>query len=314
MKKKDSSGQWYEVGRNHNIGFSLMFFCLKVFPPVFVRILSYFVGFFYWIFSANVRRASKKYLVKVGKRSTLKHICSFALNIVENIQTWAGNFSFSDIEKNDDDVMDLIGNINSGAGTLLIISHLGNAQMMKALACLCDGWAKEKISITTISDENVYSGFNERLKKLNATSSFNHVDSDNIGPETIIFLQERLEKGDVVVIAGDRVSSNASLREKSARNIEIPFLGEKAKFPYGVFLLASLLDCPTYFINGLRKKDFCINPRYSFFVKKNSLSFDCPRKERDERIKKTAFDYAANLEGLCRKHPYQWYNFFDFWA
>ena len=50
------------------------------------------------------------------------------------------------------------------------------------------------------------------------------------------------------------------------------------------------------------------------FVKKNTVDFTCSRKEREERIVQAATDYAKNLEELCKAHPYQWYNFFDFWA
>ena len=88
---------------------------------------------------------------------------------------------------------------------------------------------------------------------------------------------------------------------------------EKARFPYGVFLLVALLNSPTYFVNGLRRKDFSIHPKYDMFVKKNLVDFDCARSEREERILKTAQDYVENLENLARIHPYQWYNFFDFW-
>ena len=116
-----------------------------------------------------------------------------------------------------------------------------------------------------------------------------------------------IESGEMVVIAGDRVSAHTD------RNIDVPFLGKNAHFPYGVFLLIALLNAPTYFVTGLRRKDFCINPKYDMFVKKNQISFDCTRKEREEKIKQTVEDFVRNLEDLCKLHPYQWYNFYDFW-
>jgi predicted LPLAT superfamily acyltransferase len=35
---------------------------------------------------------------------------------------------------------------------------------------------------------------------------------------------------------------------------------------------------------------------------------------RDERMQRAAEDYAAFLEGILRKYPYQWGNFYEFWA
>ena len=233
---------------------------------------------------------------------------SAALNLVENVQSWAGKFSFEDVNWQNDDVHDLVSNINAGKGTVIVISHLGNAQMMKGLASMGESGTERKMNITTISDAKISSGFNALLNEINPDSSFNLVNSNDIGPETILLLQERLEQGGVVVIAGDRVSAHTD------RNIEIDFLGEKARFPYGVFLLIALLNAPTYFVNGLRQKDFSLHPKYDMFVKKNPLDFDCPRKEREARIVQTAENYVDNLEILTKIHPYQWYNFFDFWA
>lgn len=305
---KSQSQSWYKIKQNHNLGYKMMRFCLKVFPPAFVRALAFFIGFFYWLFGAKTRRVSREYLEKVGAKSTLKHIVSFALNLVEDVQSWAGNFSFADVDWQNDDVDDLVKNINAGKGTVILISHLGNAMMMKGLATLGEAGTKRKMSITTISDADISAGFNSLLNEINSDSSFHIINSNDIGPETILILQERLEKGETVVIAGDRVSAHTD------RNIRIKFLGEEANFPYGVFLLVALLNSPTYFVNGLRHKDFSLKPKYDMFVKKNDVGFDCARKEREARIKKSAENYAANLEKLCLLHPYQWYNFFDFWG
>ena len=49
------------------------------------------------------------------------------------------------------------------------------------------------------------------------------------------------------------------------------------------------------------------------YVCKNKIDFDCKRKEREERIIKTAENFKSELEKHTTNHPYQWYNFFDFW-
>ena len=307
------SGKWYEVKQRHNLGYRLIFLVMKILPAVVMRFLAFPVGFFYFLFGKETRAVSRKYLENcLGRKAKnleiAKHIMSFALNLIENIQSWAGVFSFKNISWENDDINLLVSDINKRRGNLIIISHFGNAQLLKGLASLGESGTAQKVNITTISNENVSGGFNSLLNELNSDSSLKIISTDNIGPETILILQERLEKGETVVIAGDRESAH------SGRNIEIPFLGEKAKFPYGVFLLVALLNVPTYFVTGLRQKDFTLYPKYSMLVKKNPISFDCPRSEREKRICESAKNYAENLEDLCRAHPYQWYNFFDFWA
>jgi predicted LPLAT superfamily acyltransferase len=93
-----------------------------------------------------------------------------------------------------------------------------------------------------------------------------------------------------------------------------PFLGEEAPFTQGAFFLAALLNAPVYFIFALRRSALSLNPEYNMHVHRSSLSFDCPRKERNHRIKELAGSFAATLEGYCKQQPYQWYNFYDFWA
>ena len=64
----------------------------------------------------------------------------------------------------------------------------------------------------------------------------------------------------------------------------------------------------------MRQKDFALDAKYDMYVKKCPVDFGCKRSERDGRIREAAERYARNLEELCRIHPYQWYNFFDFWG
>ena len=302
------SENWYDHKETTSLGYKLMFFVLKVFPSGFMRLLAFVIGFFYWCFDKKSRKISKKYLAKVGKTSTLAHISSFALNLVENVQSWAGKYSFKNVAWQGDDVHELVKNINSGRGCITVMSHLGNSQLLKGLASFGESGTERKISTTTIMDSELTAGFGALVKKINPDSNFNIISSNNIGPDTIFLLQEKLEKGELVVIAGDRISAHTD------RFIELDFLGEKARFPYGVFLLIALLNVPTYFVNGLRHRDLSLNPAYDMYVKKSPIQYDCGRKEREERIWQTAQNYAENLEELARKHPYQWYNFFDFWA
>ena len=311
---------WYEVKEvsKSGKGYKMILILLKYFPAIIMRFLVFPIGFFYYLFSKNARYISKNFLTTVSQYnsvnpnyklsiSPLKHIISFSLNLVENVQSWAGKFSFNHVIWQKDDVKDLVQNIETKKGSVLITSHLGNAQMLRALASINEAGTNNKIKITTISDTDLTSGFSSLLKEINPDSYLQIINSNNIGPDTIFLLQKELDEGGVVVIAGDRISANTD------RYIPLNFFGKTANFPYGVFLLIALLNVPTYFVFGLRQKDFKLNSKYEMYVCKNKIDFDCKRKEREERIIKTAENFKSELEKHTTNHPYQWYNFFDFW-
>jgi predicted LPLAT superfamily acyltransferase len=145
------------------------------------------------------------------------------------------------------------------------------------------------------------------LKEINPDFETNNIDADSIGPETIFALQNEVENGGLVVILGDRTSAH------SEKCIKHDFLGKTACFPYGVYLIASLLKAPVFFVFGLRTKSASLFPKNNIFVEKAKTDFDCNRAEAKKRIVELCGEYAATLEKYSIKYPNQWYNFYDFW-
>jgi predicted LPLAT superfamily acyltransferase len=69
------------------------------------------------------------------------------------------------------------------------------------------------------------------------------------------------------------------------------------------------MDCPVYTLFCLRD-----GKHYRFFFEKFADRIELPRAEREARLNECAARYARRLEYIVGKDPYQWYNFFDFWA
>jgi predicted LPLAT superfamily acyltransferase len=186
---------------------------------------------------------------------------------------------------------------------------LGNTELLRGLANFNRTGVSREVSVTSIVDFSVTAHFNRMLRELNPNSVLRVISANDIGPDTIIMLQERLATGELVVIAGDRTSANSR-----DRYFLFPFLDEDAPFAYGPFFLASLLDVPTYFVFALRQGDTSLASRYDMYVYKSAVSFDCSRRERTGRVEDLARSFTEKLEYYCKRHPYQWYNFYDFWA
>jgi predicted LPLAT superfamily acyltransferase len=298
----------------------LLLILVKCLPMIIVYILTFPVALSYFIVSKKSREASRSYLKKAAsfinrdgqkmlKANSLKHFHAFALTVVEKVEAWGGKVLFRRIHFQEDDIADLIKRLETGEGALLICSHLGNAELLRALADFNRTGVSRKIPVTSIVDFKVSAYFNNMLRELNPDSMTHIIGADDIGPDAAILLQERISAGELVVIAGDRTSANT--RNKY---FLFPFLGYDAPFGYGPFFLAALLDAPTFFVFALRRKDVSLSSQYNMYVHKSPVSFDCPRRERDARIEETARLFAADLERHCAQHPYQWYNFYDFWA
>lgn len=286
-------------------------------PVWMVNFLVFPVSFFYYIFSARARHETRLYqkqLIsythgeKIKFPHPLRQIISFSLCVLEKIEGWSGKFELNRIDFQNDSIDELRRQLSEGKGALLIGSHLGNIEMLRSLASFNRTGVDRPVPVTAIMAVKATEKFNKTLAEMNPGSALNIISPDSIGPDTICQLSECIEKGGLVVIAADRTSANARNRYIS----EI-FLGKEAPFPYGTFLIAALLNVPTYFVFALRKRNVMLYPKYNMYVRKSDISFSCTRSERENRIKTMCAEFCRELESLCREYPFQWYNFYNFW-
>jgi predicted LPLAT superfamily acyltransferase len=115
-------------------------------------------------------------------------------------------------------------------------------------------------------------------------------------------IMRALQSNDVVAIRADR--------SLAGRTIAVKLLGGKVNFPAGPFLAAALTDAPVVHVYtcrlGYRRYTCIISPMGNYGA--STLG------TREERMQRAAEDYATFLEKILRKYPYQWGNFYAFWA
>ena len=124
-----------------------------------------------------------------------------------------------------------------------------------------------------------------------------------LSPATAVLCAEKIAQGEFIAIAGDRIPVSPSPRVALAN-----FLGAPAPFPVGPYIMASLFQCPVYLLFTLRDGRAA---EIHFELFRESICL--PRKERDNALAELAAEYACRLEYFCRRAPFQWYNFYDFW-
>ena len=265
------------------------------------------VALYFYVTGREQRRASLNYLRRMHAVHGLVHapgwwdgyrvFLSFAGRCVDSFAAWTGSLPGDIIAHSPQSRIDEIAGDPRGA--LFIVSHLGNAEISRALL----GEPSQKrltILVHTAHAEN----YNRILSQFNPSVGTNTLQVSEMGPDTIIALRDRIERGEWVVIAGDRtpVSDDGHVTR-------VPFLGADASFANGPVILGSLLGCPIYTL-------FCLKEdgRYTVYFEHFAERIVLPRKDRPAAIRAHVARYAQVLERYAVRATYQWYNFFDFWA
>jgi predicted LPLAT superfamily acyltransferase len=90
----------------------------------------------------------------------------------------------------------------------------------------------------------------------------------------------------------------------------VNFLGARAAFPLGPMRAAALLRRRVLFMLGLYRG----GRRYHIVFEPLADFSGTGSGERAAAVAAAVARYAQLLEQHCRRDPYNWFNFFDFWA
>lgn len=253
------------------------------------------------------RRASRAFLARAlamqgrARRPThldgYRHFMSFAARALDAFAAWTGGLPADAVEPADREAIDRA--LADGRGALVVVSHLGNVEVSRALL---DEPVRARLTVLVHTRHAV--NYNRMLQAFRPEAAANTIQVTDIGPETAIDLAARVARGEWVVIAGDRIPLASHGRVSRA-----PFLGAAAPFSHGPFLLAAAMRCPMYLLFCQRE-----GGRYRLYFERFADRVALPRGRRAEALDELAARYAARLEHYCRLDPYQWHNFFDFWG
>ena len=118
-------------------------------------------------------------------------------------------------------------------------------------------------------------------------------------PEAVLALKAALSRNEILAMQGDRASGG--------RTIDLDLFGAPFAFPRGPFLLAYGSDAPLL-------PAFVVQEGWSRYRSEIGSPVRFPRTpDREADLKAGALQYASELESTVRKHPDQWFNFYDLW-
>ncbi|WP_159471687.1 lipid A biosynthesis acyltransferase [Dyadobacter sp. 3J3] len=176
---------------------------------------------------------------------------------------------------------------DKGRGGILLSAHLGN---WETAGNLLKGRVTPTINIVMLDAEV------ESIKKFmdlsTGGSRFKIIPIKN-DLSHVISIRNALLNNEFVAIHADRYL-------EGAKYIELDFLGKKAKFPFGPFVIASKFDAPVTFVFAAK------DGKFSYHL---SATTPIESKMKPEEIAKL---YVAELERKVRQYPEQWFNYFNF--
>jgi predicted LPLAT superfamily acyltransferase len=111
------------------------------------------------------------------------------------------------------------------------------------------------------------------------------------------------------LMAGDYVALLSDRAYREERSVLLPFLGAPALFPAGPMQLAAISGKPVVMFFGIYTGKGCYKVRFESLAGASEFAA-C---ERDVIVSAMLTRYVARLEVQCRRSPFNWFNFFDFW-
>jgi predicted LPLAT superfamily acyltransferase len=225
----------------------------------------------------------------------LRHFREFALVLYDRMVVWSGALDAMEFEHDGSERIFELG--RKGEGALLLGAHIGSLDMMGFIARRYD------LKINVVAFQRNAERINAFLQSLGATN----VRIIPLEPGSLVAafaVRACIERGEFAVMMADRVTPGAA--ERSA---PVEFLGREARFPLGPFLLAGVLGCPVYLAFCLHTGD----ARYTTVMRPLAAPGRVRRPAREAWARELLGRYVERIEETCRRHPYQWFNFFDFW-
>ena len=262
------------------------------------RWLTYPISLYFLVFAPRARRASRAFLNRAlareaGAADVLRNFHAFAATLHDRMYLLSGRLEDLDMRIEGAHELDAI--LARGRGCILLGSHLGSFEALRALGRLRKGYVINIVMYagTTQNSSEVLNELAPELKERVIAPG---------RPETMLRIKECLERGEIVGILGDRPFG-------SNKTTLCQFLGAPARFPDGPYRLASALAAPVVLFFGLYRG----GNRYRIFLEVLGGSAAEPGEER-AKTAQWVERYVRRLEHHARAAPYNWFNFYDFWG
>lgn len=288
----------------------------KIFGKKAVQIIAFFVSFLAFVFSKQIRKYTRKNLTvifdftknKSAKPTILNQyrlVLNYALSLVDRMETFARKYDADKIVFEDEaEKESLLKILNQKKGVFFICSHIGNIEVMRTFIS-----NPQNHTVTTNPHVNIFlsaqqckifNGFLKNIEQeITQKPNLTTFPVEHINIDTAIIMHEKLEKGEIAFMAGDRVSSGSS-------NITFKtnFLNRSVEHPAGTFKFAQLCEQEVFFISAIKEK----NDMYKIYLQNFKAE---EHFSKNQNLEKMQTEYTKFLEKITETAPLQFYHFYD---
>jgi len=269
------------------------------------RLVLHPITLYFLIANGRARRESARYLSKALKRpaglaDVYRHIHRFASTVLDRVYFLQERFDQFELRSSGAEPVHAL--LARGEGVMLAGAHLGSFEALRATA------ESSGARVAMLMYEDNARLINATLAAVAPKAQLHTIALGRAG--AMLSLRRWLDEGGLAGLLADRTLPGHSER---SRTLTLDFLGTPARFSDGPFRLAAMLHRPLYFMAGLYEG----GNRYELrFVQLADCRPDAPTGglNTDQRVRAAMESYVALLASLCVESPYNWFNFYDFWA
>jgi predicted LPLAT superfamily acyltransferase len=258
-----------------------------------------FVAAYFTVAAPRSYRCSVEFLERVlgrqpfWKRPALvyRHFFAFGITLLDRLAVIMGRSKIRCRFEGEDQFRELL---ERGQGVILLSAHLGSWEIGGHLL----GRLGKPVNVVVLETEE------ERVRQLFARAlqakQFRLLTTDQ-HPLRSIPIIAALRRGEIVALHGDRSIGGADL--------PVEFLGDRARFPVGPYLLAAVSGAPIFEVFIVRER----LGQYRFFSFPATSVPKALLRAGTEALGPYVNEYAQRVATVARQYPFQWCNFYPFW-
>lgn len=256
---------------------------------------------YFLLTSRSAARSSRQYLTRLQGREAsfsdvARHLHCFASTILDRVFFLTDRFDYFNI-----DIIDktpLIERVKDGHGALLLVSHLGSFEALRAMAAI-----SQRLPIKIVMNRSQNAAITQMLEALSPGILDTVIDTSVESTMTLIKIKEAIDEGYMVALMADRVHS------EHERTCLVEFLGHPATLPVTPMMVAAAIGAPAYLCFGLYQGGNHYELHFEEFAERVVVK----RRNRDAELTGWVQKFADRLEHYARMAPYNWFNFYDYW-
>jgi predicted LPLAT superfamily acyltransferase len=263
------------------------------------RVFLYPICLYFLLSSAHAARSSRQYLSRVlGRRAGLtdvfRHYLTFGACVLDRVFLLNEQIEQFDIRIHGEEFVNKIQ--EGGDGCMLFGAHFGSFEVARAF-----GRRERNVPISLLMYEENARKIRASLAAINPSLATEVIGLGRL--DSLITVADRLNRGHFIGVLADRNVDGKDL-------VRCDFLGMPAAFPQGPFRVAQLLRRPVVLMIGIYRG----GRTYDIFFEPLAEASASRPREAGAWIDETMRRYVERLEHYCRAAPFNWFNFYDFWA